>query len=593
MADQMPAQSSQPLSVVTYRDFTGGLNLAAPKFNIAVNELSAARDVVVNDAGGVEVRPTVKPFVLGDAFPSPVQQVWSFEAANNGFLYTFFQLENGQTWLVPNGPALPINVTQGSGGTEIVPSSSNNRWHSWDSNGVMYFSNGVTSWKWDNGVKVVGAGAEPGGFGSTQKVNTGDGFHPEADDNEVSNLGVLSNVDATTWRGVVMAIGVPVDGDTANGIDHDTLWWSNALYEQPTGATLAGQLAGHEDFYETRRFSFNTGLAADYARRVVNAGRNLYVFKRKSIHAVAPAGSGISEFFITDIATDMGICGDDAVDSAGDTTFFFDDERGLMALQGDGSPVWLFQKMMPLLRRMTNPESTQVCVYRQRVYVSLAIGHGTRNNMTIVYDVPTRSWVSWDIGFDRLHYARGTNSDGYLIGCVSDPSNSVVFLSDVPSMYDDFGGSRRKVKPLVRTAWWDDGLPYIRKRWTGSEFVMSATGDLRVRLDASLNWEDFSNPSPAVVESLSAGYDDVFKVDSSWAAPDVREVVEPGDERFLGGIEDGYDKLAPVGPVGRSLNGPPLGHGRSIQLSVQDAGSEEPWSLDQVTVFYRPKRARY
>ena len=254
----------------------------------------------------------------------------------------------------------------------------------------------------------------------------------------------------------------------------------------------------------TFRQAFAGGYPSDPIVRIVPCGQSLLVFKGSSVHLMAPGSAEPGKVFqFTDVSTNTGLVGKQAVVADRDRAYFYDQRRGLFAISDSGSIEWLFEKLFPLIEegRVTPGAEHRVAVglHRHKLYVSLPLDGAQFPNETWVLDTRSGTWVRYDLGFEAfLTYqappptlvgGRPQGASSFL-GVVRNPHYTLVRLDD-RTHTDDFGGGQsRAIQTSLRTKYYDDELPQVPKRIMGTNFEIETAGDFTLTLSAHRDWVD-------------------------------------------------------------------------------------------------------
>jgi len=561
-------------SVITHESWQGGLNLADDLSDIQMTELTEACDVEISASGGVCTRRPVRPYLKNAPLDTPICSMWQYEI-EDGFgarSWLFFQTDDGKVWMSQDdtGVFVPAPFPDN---TAVPPTGFLCCYHGWSAGGKLYISNGANVYAWDG----VAPAAVP--------VNTFS-VHPAGSEQDITNLGVLGNCDATTYRGIVFLIG----GLFASP-DIDTLWWSQAIFEQQGNPSVPdGEVAGQEDFYYSYRHTFASGGDGDRVERVVPCGDTLYVFKRHSTYTIQPGPAG-TLFAADDLSSTIGMANPKAVVCWEDSVFVFDERKGLYALT-NGNFEWLFRQLEPLLAcgDIKQTESLALGACDRMILVSVdMVGEG-RNTHTFVYDLRTRSWVKWSIGFDCFFNYCPSLKEGACLASVSTPCNTIVRLDHCDmTLTDDFGCATQRFKPQFSTAWFDDDLPYLEKQFKRTEVLVTHTGGVKINTSFAKDWDECTElPGiPIEIEDKFANIQ-VYN-EGVIAAPLVFN--NDGVITECPPVEGGpvYGEAVNRGTVARMT---PPGKATSVRFSFADCGSNERWCITSLTTFYDPKPVR-
>lgn len=560
---QVPVQA---LSVMTYRDFVG-LNRTAAPFNLEDGELARAVDVSVDRNGGICTRRVVTPFVSGGMPGSPVCSMFYFET-EAGDSYVIFQTEDGKVWHVKNGPGVAV--------PSPIPDNVDGRccYVGWMAHKNLYVSNGVKVYRWD-GV-------------STPVDVTTTSVHPLGDEQTVNDLGVIAGCDVQPFLNTIFVAAPKV-----NNADENSVYWSAPLLEYPDG-----ELKGEEDFSEFARFSFTSGNPSDDIVKMMSCGKQLLVFKRHSVHSIAPSSDAtIAEFFMQDLLSDSGLAGPKAVTCELGVAFMFDDRRGVVSIDGNGEATSMFSQLFDLIedKEISDPSKIAMASYGRKLYVSVPLDGSDHNNRTFVYDFDVKGWVEYTLGFDCFMDYCPTNGKSGLLGVMHDPQG-IVFVDDVEGMYDIFTTGRKRISPEIATKWFDDGVPYLNKNFNSVEAVVSSVGDVRLCVYGTADWEPCLSTA---VRSLSSEskvgecivYDDC---DTSVFPKTVREVFCEAEDPdgVVVGCEDDSVTFGPQTNTARRVAFKIRTKARGMQVVIADDGSDFPWCVTQLTLLYKPLTVR-
>lgn len=579
------SQGSRAGEFVTRR-LNGGLNYAY-KYGLTSSELIDGGDFDLSESGSVRSRRALKPYTT-TPFDQEVLTSWAWED-KQGNDYLFAVLADGEIVVCTNGAssfATSVFGTMTDGDSRCTP-------HAWSAGGWLYVSDGYRVWRW--------GGAGYGTYDVVTTVFT----HPATITPEATNQGVPPNVAATTFRDTVFIANTLVWAT-----DPDAVWWSLPIAEQPDGTPLEHLLTGQEDYFENQRITFVAGNQADYINKLVAAGPNLFAFKRHSIHGLSVSGSTI---LANDITTNLGLAGPEAVAVQGNDVWFFDEHEGLHVLSGGGQPVRVFDPIYPLLDcgRITRPWLVAVGVDGDQVFVSCCLDNDEAgfNNVTFVLNTKlsatTRggAWSRWDVGFSSFCRWQPQDGDSSLLGFTSQfrgaelgfPWACVRMNECSTAIVDDYGGEGNtfQITPWFKTAFFDDNLPTLRKRWKWIWMTVIGSAVTRLEVSAQVSPEDRRRercdlPSSAFNPSLVLDPSSTVEIDLTPFDLEGEEICDTdsrGESHLLG-------RMLPTEVAGEGILAGRLqrvvspGRGVAFSVEVRDAGSEAAWEIDGLGVKY-------
>ena len=577
----MRSTSSRRGEFITRR-FNGGLNYAH-SYGLTASELRDGGDFDIFESGAIGSRRALKPFGTNN-IGQPVLNSYAWQD-KEGHDHMFAVLSDGV-----------ISVAS-SGSTTFAPSvfglmvDSNSRCvpHFWSAGGYLYVSDGYKVWRWE------GVGHPTYDDVTTVFV------HPTSITPVVEKRGVPANCAATTYQNTVF-IGNTLVWMT----DPDAVWWSAAVAEQPDGSPHEGELTGQEDFYEDQRITFISGPQADEIVALVAAGPVVYVFKRHSISAMASTGGPV---YSNDISTHLGLSNPNAWAVSGNEVYFFDDNEGLHVISGNSAPQSVFDPIYPLLDcgRISHTDGVAVGVDGDRVFVSCCLDSDAGvNNVTFVLNTKISAatsrggaWSRWDVGFTSFTRWQPQSDDSSLVGFTSganDTPMGAVRLNECSSaIVDDWGFATRVIEPWFLTAFFDDALPTVRKRW--ERVTLHVSGSDRVKLSvsaesgldaiplASCNLPDVSRPR---LPHNGQGY-----VDVDLATYDCSTSARIVDTDSWGDVEDNGLTMCETPVATNEVSGARVvriaypGRGVVFAVEVRDNGSEAAWSIEELDVKYQ------
>lgn len=568
------------------RRLNGGLNYGFTQ-GLTASELRDGGDFDISESGAIGSRRALKPFTTA-ALPRHVKSsfAWQDKARHE---HMFIVMDDGEILVATDGAtsfgtSVFGNMTDGN--SRCTP-------HFWSAGRWLYVSDGYRVLRW-------------GGIGYPSfDVRTTVFLKPTTATPVAEDSGIPPNCAAVTFRDMAFIANTLVYDE-----DNDAVLWSLPVAEQPDGTPLEHVLTGQEDYYEDQRITFIAGAQSDYINKLIAAGPALYAFKRHSIHGLSVTAT---QTLASDITTDLGLAGPEAVAVNGSDVWFFDEHQGLHVMSGNSNPIKVFDPIYPLLdcARITRPWLVAVGVDGDRVFVSCCLDNdeGARNNVTFVLNTKLNAtskggaWSRWDVGFSSFCHWQPQDGDSSLVGFTtqfrddnaSSPIGAVRINECSESLDDDYGFDTRPIVPWFRTAFFDDGLPTLTKRWgwAGMTLVGSARTKLQVR--ASTSPVDrpqpechLPDPSRPTLPDEHIGHVDI----------DLTPYVSSGegtqafcDTDSKGQVYNLGRSIASTTPdsgelAGRVKRVVSPGRGVAFALEVHDEGSEAAWEIDGINVKY-------
>ena len=565
------------------RRLNGGINYSF-RYGLTSSELVDGGDIDLLESGAIASRRALLPLTTTE-LETPVIDSWAWQDIG-GTDYLFIVLTDGAIYVrtgTDDHFELSVFGAMVDGDSRCNP-------HAWSAGGWLYVSDGFKVWRWGGSA-----------FGTYQDV-TSVLVHPESPTPEVTNLGVPPNCAATTYRDTVF-----IGNTLVYMTDPDAIWWSAPVAEQPDGSPLEGNLTGQEDFYENQRITFISGNQADRINKLVAAGPSLYAFKRHSVHILSTTGATV---LTNDLSTNLGLAGWHAVAVRNNDVWFFDEHQGLHVISGNGLPERVFDPIFPLLDcgRISHPDRVAVGFDGSKVFVSVCLDGAEQNNVTFVLNLNLSStsrggaWSRWDIGFSNFVRWEPQDGDSSLVGFTSGGLGDPVPYAAVrvnecsDSIIDDFGFSTRRVRPWFESAFFDDGLPTLRKRW--DRLAMTISGTDRVRFNVEASTAPKTRPSsgcempeierPTYVHDGS-GSVDVDLTDLLCEIPPSTTLCDTDSrgEVYQNGLV--FCDPGTVGPGPTSVRQVRIaspGTGVSFKVRVSDDGSDAAWQIQELDVKY-------
>lgn len=561
------------------RRLNGGLNYNYT-YGLTASELRDGADFDIFESGAIGSRRALIPFTTCD-LGQEILNAWAWQDLT-GVDYMFVVLADGLISVASDGddcfvPSVFGTMTDGD--SRCVP-------HAWSAGGWLYVSDGDKVWRW-------------GGTGFPTYTVVENFFpHPMSVTPEVTNRGVIPACAAAVYRDTVFL------GNTlAYMTDPDAVWWSAAVAEQPDGSPLEGLLTGQEDYYEQQRITFIAGNQADRINKLLAAGPALYAFKRHSVHALSTNGSTVLN---NDISTEVGLAGENACAAYNGSVWFFDEHEGLHLMGPNALPEKVFDPIYPLLDcgRIRNPQTVAVGVDGDKVFVSVSLDiEEAINNVTFVLNTKISStskggaWSRWNVGFSNFVRWQPQEGDSSLVGFTTGydgrPQGAVRVNECSTSIEDDYGFTTTPVVPWFVTAYFDDNLPTITKRWERLALTITGTDEVNLNAAASTAPRDIGRETCELPEVdqpiLPNDGNGIVRVDLT---PYVCEEVAYCDRDSRGVTYDnGFvvceDPVVGTGvEAGRVKRIASPGRGVAFSLRVTDVGSLAPWTIEELDCKY-------
>lgn len=559
------------------RRLNGGLHYGFA-YGLTAAELRDGGDFDIAESGSIGTRRALTPFTT-KKLDMGVKASWAWQD-RYGYDHMFIVMDDNEI-RIRTAPS--TGFVASPFGTMTGPAIP----HAWSAGGFLYVSDGVRVLEW------------PGHGSPTATDVTTDSTKPIVITPQATDAGVPANGAAATYRDIVFIGNVRVkEGDP------DAIAWSLAVAEQPAGDPLAGIVTGQRDFYENNTMHFISGSGG--ITKLVSSGPGLYAFKRHSVHALTSSGATILS---NDLSTNLGLAGQNAVCAHNGMVWFFDEHEGLHVIQGNSMPEKVFDPIFPLLDcgRIGHPERVAVGFDGGKVFVSVCLDGATANNVTFVLNTNVSatskggSWSKWDVGFDTFCRHQPGNGDSSLVGICTNPRAAVKLNECSDSIYDDFGFMTRKIATWFRTAFFDDALPTLVKRWDKIALTFSSTQRVNVSLTASTGpganirnegCELPTNEQPTVGRAGRGVVDlDLSPAEAACFDPCITLGVPVCDTDSTGVVEDNGvvfcgDMFAQTDLAARVARIASPGRGVSFSMEVRDLDSTAPWTIDEVDVKY-------
>lgn len=447
------------VQLAQFRDFTGGINYRDDEFEVAENETSDCLNVQIMPRGGFQRRKMITCLNSSDFSSQAARNIWPFYG--NGVTQILVQDGNDAKYSTGSGTFTAINpdaltVAAGSrmraASMARVSSASSER---------CYIQRNAeqVAWKWDGTTAAVLADAH-GAYNDTISAPAG-GKMPKAK-YIVTHAGFMFH---------------------ANTVEAGTAKTSRVRFSHP----------GEPEDYRTNDY-FDVGADdGDSVTGLCSLHNQLFIFKNRSVWMLS--GYDSNTFQLTKVTDSAGAVSQEAICRNENDVFFYDAARGVFRLTPSPRGVaiadttWMWDKILPIITDHTIPPaySAKVCIawIDARLWVAVP---------WLTSTVPKRMFV-WDPSCGRegawYPYEFGAPSATLEIGPMLEwrpPSVQPLLLmtgNDCKDVFqlevsltattDDVAhGSTGAPQSYFRTAWFNLGLPGVKKRFRKSSFTLDA-----------------------------------------------------------------------------------------------------------------------
>lgn len=523
------------INLFPVKDFTGGLNLRAAPLQLGDNESPEMLNVDIDPRGGIRMRKcctTMNTTPVG-GLASRLVSMWEF--ANSSGVeqvmvsrYAAMYYSTGTDFT-----AIPVGARVGTGKHRATTFKDN-----------CYIQNG---WdpvaKWDGATVSVMADPAPASW-----------------NNDYAVVGVNKMVAShyiATHMGMVFV---------ANTRENSTAYPNRVRFSHPNQP---------ESWREIDYIDIDTGHDGDVITGIVPFGGRLFVFKNHSIHAIH--GYSPETFQVVEISGNVGATSQEAIAVSPQGIYFFSWPGGVYALGGQGQPVWLWERLHPLIEDGGLEESMQedftVGWLNKRLWVCVATA-GEDLNRQYVYDPTLQKqggWVKYDFPLGQIMEWNPLSEAPTFLGIGLGDADGRVLQLEIEADNDTYDNvTAVPVATTYTSRWYDLDAPAVKKRWKSPEFVFNAKFAASVRVDCYRDYD----PSQItrtffadVVPKATAGVWDT----SLW-------------DEFVWGSEDlGAEQI---------IKGSLLGAARAVRIKLTGPTPSARWSMDAVTFKYIPLRVR-
>lgn len=534
---------ARQISFQTQRDFTGGLNLARSRMQLADNESPDLLNVDVDARGGFRRRRGTR--VYGD--------IDSFPAAGGSSLHDFAKSDGTHKLFV--GTDSDLFAWSGT---------------AWDASPTINFS------------------GSPGPF---QTVTFKDRMyvygrqHPQVRRWDGSTDTQLSEPAPSSWNDDLDSPTIaPSNGKmpkatvaaayqgslfVANTVENGTSYpcrvrWSHPLFPEDWRAI---------DFIDIEPED------GDEITALVPMGDRLLVFKHRSVHAIY--GSPPEGLATAPASREFGAPHAQAVVGTDVGAMFWDERIGPMLIEASGKAEWIGERIFPAIEDNRIVEMVDVYVgwIKRRLWVSVQF-EDTDFNAVFVYDPfcgKNGAWTKYAHSLGAM-LEWVTSSGGVPIPLACSKAVDAALELEVFDLWGDYltestdsgDVNAATAESYYTTRWWDLGEHVVKKRWKRPECVLLGGQECTIVVEIFRDYDasEFDRTfSLITVADETAGVWDT----SEW------------DEAVWGGRDD---------VRGVVKRGGPLGIARSVALKFNGPATTVPWQIDALTMKWLPKRVR-
>lgn len=519
------------VSVIQFRDMTGGLNLRANQFSLGQNESPDLMNVDVDPRGGFRLRNGVEPWGAADA------------GAAIHSLFPFKQTDGSVQLIAGWG----VNVKYSTGGawTTIKTDQTVSRpFSATQYAGNAYIQNGT-----DQVIKWTGSVA--------------------------SRLGTTASNDFDSPTTGNMRIGrcVAVFHDhvfVGNTFETATRFKSRVRWSHP-GLPEAWRDDDYQDV--------QNGVKGDEIMGLASFGDQLVILKQGSIHVVM--GYAWDSFQFDDVAFGVGACGPKAWCLTPGGVVAWSWPEGPILYDGKGIQN-LGENLQPLIDEHiidhSRLDKVVLGYIDGRVWCTVPVGSGT-DCETYVFDGSVGrngAWVRYDVcASDYAEYAPDAAGHASLFANLG--TGLVLRPDTLGKPYDVFtiSGDPVPIQAHYVTPWFDDGEIANKKRWRRPQVVFYVVGEGEVLVATYYNYD-------AADRRRSSHY-------SIASASGVATFDDP-DTLWDGADDD--DKWAFEGANHEVVRGSSLGTARSVQLRFEGPPTPVVWGVDAISLPFIPRKVR-
>ena len=559
-AVQTPSTAtSEPYRYDERADFTGGLNLRADQFNLAVNESPSLLNVDVDPRGGVSRREAVD-IINSTALGDSILSLFSHSDASNNQVLIGVKSSSNSTLHYATGAA--GNFTQ-------ITSSAGN-------------------------ITMTGLQPPQGAtFNDITYIVNGSLFD--------------TTYAAVSWAGSNNATRLTPDIDASDGhfpcARYTTVWgqrvWVAYTLESGTGYKNRirwSKVDDAENWTATDFIDVDPGEDGDHITGIIADQNRLLVFKQNSVYEVLGFDTDTFQVRnVTRVAGNREGCTPVATPAG---VFFWYGESGAFLLTSDDL-AWAFERIKPAVDNgsLTLGTAPSLMWFDEKLWVSVDYQSGdnlagsdqTNRRNTFMWDPSlgvTGAWTRYDINARSLFAYRPTGAQHFGLAVTSDVNGTAAFTRvakvDVDADVDDYNGTTaEEIQSFYQTGWYVGNRPTFTKRWGKTRTVMLADNTLTVRMGI---YKDYDLSTEAVSQSQpisGPGGEATWDSDPSGSGDGVWNV----SEWAAGGTSNIY----------KFFRWPTAGTAKAISLRFSvtpSVGARGKWGLTSAVAMYRTRRIR-
>jgi len=555
-ADTRAAQAADAYRYDEKADFTGGLNLRADQFSLALNESPDLLNVDVDPRGGVSRRDAVdviNPTAVGGHILSLFAHS---DSSNNQVLVSAVSGSNSTLHYAANASGNFAAVQSSAG---AVTMAGLQRSQAVTFNDTTYIVNGSL---FDTSYSAVAWTGSNNAARKTPDIDASDGHFPCAR-------------YVAAWAEYVWA---------AYTLESGTTHRNRVRFSKVNDA---------ENWTATDYIDIDIGEDGDHITGILPNADRLLVFKQNSVYAIY--GFSRDSFEVRNITRTAGCR--DGVDPVAGTpgVFFWYGEDGIFLLTYD-QMVWAFERLKPALDdgSLTLSAAPSMMWFDEKLWVSADFQSGdnlagsaqTNRRNTFMWDPSLGTggaWTRYDINARSLLAYRPSGAQHLGLAVTSDVSGTAAFTRvakvNVDADRDDYTGSGdaadlEEIQSFYQTGWFIGNRPTFPKRWGKTRTVMLADNTVNVRMgiykDYDLSTEAVTQTQQITGSATVARWDSAVWNNNLWEA---------------GGTTNMY----------KFFRWPTAGTAKAISLrfSVSPAADNRgKWGLTSAIAMYRTRRLR-
>ena len=540
-------------------DFTGGLNLRADQFNLAVNESPGLLNVDVDPRGGVSRREAVD-IINATALGDHILSLFYHSDASNNQVMIAATSSGNSTLHFAAGAAGNFTQIQSSAGN--ITMTGLQRPQAVTFNDTTYIVNGSL---FDTSYAAVSWTGANNATRLTPDIDGSAGHFPCAR-------------YAATWAEFVWV---------AYTVESGTSYKNRVRFS----AVNDGENWTASDYID-----IDIGEDGDYITAILPDADRLLVFKQNSVYAIY--GFSRDSFEVRNLTRTAG-CRDGTSPAAGTPgVFFWYGEDGVFLIAYE-QIAWVFERIKPALDdgSLTLGTAPSLMWFDEKLWVStdyqsgdnLAGSDQTNRRNTFMWDPSlgdTGAWTRYDINARSLLAYRPSGAQHFGLAVTSDVSGTAAFTRvakvNVDADVDDYNGTTaEEIQSFYQTGWFVGNRPTFTKRWGKTRTVMLADNTLTVRMGIFKDY-DLSTEAVSQTQSITGpGGASTWDSDPSGSGDGVWDV----SEWAAGGTSNIY----------KFFRWPTAGTAKAISLRFSvtpSLGARGKWGLTSAVAMYRTRRLR-